>query len=255
MQKRNVLRSRFGMLAAAFTALGLTPALAQSATLDTFGLSHGAAGGGASIDLLVAVARSAAWNRTASSARFGGAIGSVDRSDDPDQFAASELRHAGSGDLAQATSRNVNPHWNRIANVNRASLFPGWARPGWGALRPWDKGWYGDRTFTPWTWLGARSRAWGVTSLASRASINKAIDNAINAYIPYIVVPKTNYKLLYGTELPSGNDSVSFVVQSNSIDYRLNANCKKGTINGREPSNLQEAELLHAACQVAYGPV
>jgi len=127
----------------------------------------------------------------------------------------------------------VNPSWRRAAPVNRSNLFPAWARPGW----------------------GARSRAWGTTSLASRASINKAVDNAINNYIPYIIVPKTNYKLLYGTELPSGSESVSFVVQANRTDYQLNANCKEGTLNGQEPMKLEEAELLNAACQVAYGPV
>ena len=86
-------------------------------------------------------------------------------------------------------------------------------------------------------------------------SINKAIDDAINSYTPYIVVPKTNYKLLYGTELPSGDESVSFAVQVNSTDYQLNANCKQGTLNGQQPINIEEAELLNAACQVAYGPV
>jgi hypothetical protein len=68
-------------------------------------------------------------------------------------------------------------------------------------------------------------------------------------------VPKTNYKLLYGTELPSGGESVSFVVQANSTDYQLNANCKQGSLNGQVPSNIEEAELLNAVCQVAYGSV
>ena len=241
------------MLAAAVTALALQPAIAESATPHMVDLSNGAAGGGTSLDVLASVERSAALNHAAISPRFHGATGSVERSYYRDQPGAIDLHHDRSRDLAQAYSRIVNPGWTRVTNVNRAGLFPGWARPGWGALRPWDNGWYGDRTFTHWTWWGPRSRAWGVTNLASRASINKAIDNAINAYIPYIVVPKTNYKLLYGTERPSGTESVSFVVQANSIDYRLNANCKKGTINAREPRNLQEAELLNAACQVAYG--
>jgi hypothetical protein len=61
--------------------------------------------------------------------------------------------------------------------------------------------------------------------------------------------------LLYGTELPSGGELVSFVVQVNSTDYQLNSNCKKGTLNDKEPINIEEAELLNAACQVAYGPV
>jgi hypothetical protein len=45
------------------------------------------------------------------------------------------------------------------------------------------------------------------------------------------------------------------VVQANGNNYQLTANCNQGTINGQEPSNAEEAELLNAACQVAYGSV
>jgi hypothetical protein len=258
MKKSNTLSRRVGMLAAAVIGLALTPAQVQSDTRVTVDLSHRAADGDASLDRRATKLNFADLNREDLGPRFGSAIGRVDHPGHPDhrdQPKASDLRHYGSHGLAQAINRNVNPSWKRIANINRASLFPAWARPGWGALRPWDKGWYGSRSFTPWTWWGARSRDWGVTSLASRASINQAIDRAINNYIPYIVVPKTKYKLLYGTELPAGSESVSFVVQANSLDYRLNANCKSGTINAQQPTILEEAELLNAACQVAFGPV
>jgi hypothetical protein len=33
----------------------------------------------------------------------------------------------------------------------------------------------------------------------------------------------------------------------------MNANCRQGTLNGRDPNTAAEAELLNAACQVAYG--
>jgi hypothetical protein len=254
MKKSNTLSRRLGLLAAAFAGLAFTPSQVQSGTHVMVDPSHRAADGDAALDRLAIELRSADRNRADLGPRFVRAIGSVDHSDYRDQSEASDLRHDGSGDLAQAINSNVNPRWKRMTNVNRASLFPAWARPGWGALRPWDNGWYGSRSFTPWTWWGARSRAWGVTRLASRASINQAIDNAINNYIPYVVVPKTKYKLLYGTELPSGNESVSFVVQANGLDYQLNANCKSGTINAQQPVTLEEAELLNAACQVAFGP-
>ena len=255
MNNRITLSRRFGLLATAVAGLAFTPGQVLSATHVTVDLSRRAAAGDAFLDRFAIELSSADRNRADLGPRLGRSIGSVDHSDERDQPEANALRHDASGDLAQANSRNVDPRWKRITNVNRSSLFPAWARPGWGALRPWDNGWYGSRSFTPWTWWGARSRAWGVTSLASRASINKAIDNAINNYIPYIVVPKTKYKLLYGTESTSGNESVSFVVQANSLDYQLNANCKSGTINAQQPSNLEEAELLNAACQVAFGPV
>ena len=255
MQKRNTLSSRFGiLLATAATAFALTPGLAQSVTLKTVHFGDWGSNAGPSLDPLVSVAPTAAGNRGAIIAPMGGTIGGSDRISPWDHFEASNRGNDQSRDLAQNTIRNVNPSWSRTV-VNRANLFPAWARPGWGALRPWDHGWYGNRSFTPWSWWGARSRAWGTTSLASRVSINRAVDNAINNYIPYIVVPKTNYKLLYGTELPSAGESVSFVVQANSTDYQLKANCKQGTLNDQIPMNIEEAELLNAACQVAYGPV
>jgi hypothetical protein len=262
MQKQNGLCNSFArLLAATATAFTLTPGLAQSATLKTLDLSGGGGDAGATLDPLFTVTRSAPANRRTMITRLSGAINRSDRISQWDKSDAIDRGSDESRDLAQNINdrirsniiRNVNPSWNRTV-VNRANLFPAWARPGWGALRPWDAGWYGNRSYTAWTWWRGRSRAWGTTSLASRASINRAIDNAISNYIPYIVVPKTNYKLFYGTELPSGGESLSFMVQANSTDYQLNANCKEGTLNGQEPMKIEEAELINAACQVAYGP-
>ena len=67
------------------------------------------------------------------------------------------------------------------------------------------------------------------------------------------MVPNTGYELQYGTIQPYGNYSVSFVVTANGTSYQINADCNAGAINGRQPSSAQEAELLNAACQVAYG--
>jgi hypothetical protein len=46
---------------------------------------------------------------------------------------------------------------------------------------------------------------------------------------------------------------VSFVVTVDGNSWQLTADCNAGTLNGREPNSSQEAELLNAACQVAYG--
>jgi len=58
---------------------------------------------------------------------------------------------------------------------------------------------------------------------------------------------------LYGTVSPSGSSSVSFAVTADGNTYQLSADCNAGTINGQQPSNASEAELLNAACQVAFG--
>jgi hypothetical protein len=158
-------------------------------------------------------------------------------------------------DVNRNISRDVNRNWNRNVNLNNVNLYPGWARPGWGVARPWNYGWYGGWATPTWGWWGARAAAWGVATLATAAIINDAVDDAVDDHTSYIVVPNTNYQLLYGTVQPSSSNSVSFVVQANGNDYQLTANCNQGTINGQEPSNASEAELLNAACQVAYGSV
>jgi hypothetical protein len=227
----------------------------------------GGAAGGPSLNRPAAATRPAAGNRAATGARPGGTIGSGDRMASRDKPASRDLSRDGNRSLSRDVnrdfnrdvnrniSRDVNRNWNRNVDINRVNLYPGWARPGWGVARPWNYGWYGGWSTPAWGWWGARAAAWGVTTLATAAIINDAVDDAVDDHNSYIVVPNTNYQLLYGTVQPSSSDSVSFVVQANGNDYQLSANCNQGTINGQEPSNAEEAELLNAACQVAYGSV
>jgi len=150
-------------------------------------------------------------------------------------------------------SINVDRDWNRQVNIGDITLNPGWARPGWGVARPWNWGWYGGWSNPPWGWWGARAAAWGIGTLTTAAIINTAVNDAVASDVTYIVVPNTGYQLRYGTIQPYGKSSVSFVVTAEGTSYQLTADCQVGAINGREPSSAEEAELLHAACQVAYG--
>lgn len=140
-------------------------------------------------------------------------------------------------------------HWDRWDN------YPGWARPGWGYARPWNYGWYGGWATPSWGWWGASAAAWGVTSLATAAIINAAVDDAVDSHTTTIVVPNTEYRLLYGSVEPVNDQTVSFSIESGDREVALNADCKRGTLDGRNPSTSQEAELLNAACQVAFGDV
>jgi hypothetical protein len=79
------------------------------------------------------------------------------------------------------------------------------------------------------------------------------VDEAVQGEQTYIVVPNSDYQLLYGTVAPSGGTAITFVVRAGGADYQLSADCQRGLINNREPSSAQEAELLNAACQVAFG--
>ena len=150
-------------------------------------------------------------------------------------------------------SINVDRDWNRQVNIGDVNLQPGWARPGWGVARPWNWGWYGGWSNPPWGWWGARAAAWGVGTLATAAIINASVNDAVSNDVTYIVVPNSGYELQFGTVQPVGTASVSFVVTANGSSYQLTGDCQAGTLNGREPNSSQEAELLNAACQVAYG--
>ncbi|MFO7628971.1 MAG: hypothetical protein R6W06_05530 [Prochlorococcaceae cyanobacterium] len=158
-------------------------------------------------------------------------------------------------DINRDFNRNVNVDrdWNRNLDIGDVNLYPGWARPGWGVARPWNYGWYGGWATPGWSWWGARAATWGVATLATAAIINDAVDSAVESQTTYIVVPNTGYQLLYGTVQPSGSSGVSFDVTANGSTYKLSADCQSGLLNGREPNSSEEAELLNAACQVAYG--
>ncbi len=158
-------------------------------------------------------------------------------------------------DVNRNVNRNVNWDANRRVNINNVNVNAGWARPGWGVARPWNHGWYGGWSSPTWGWWGARAATWGVASLATAAIINSAVDNAVSSNTTYIVVPNTNYQLLYGSVQPSGSQGVNFAVTADGSTYQLSADCNRGLLDGREPSSSAEAELLNAACQVAFGSV
>jgi hypothetical protein len=151
-------------------------------------------------------------------------------------------------------AKNIDKRYDRWDD--RWDSYPGWARPGWGYARPWNYGWYdsGYRS-SNWGWYGASAAAWGLTTLTTAAIINSAVDNAVSNQATYVVVPNTDYRLLYGTVEPVNDQSVRFAVDTGGSETYFNADCNRGTLNGRNPSSASEAELLNAACQVAFGSV
>ncbi|MCP9927796.1 hypothetical protein [Cyanobium sp. CH-040] len=155
-------------------------------------------------------------------------------------------------------ARNIDKRWDKRYDRwdDRWDRYPGWARPGWGYARPWNYGWYdsGYRS-SNWGWWGANAAAWGLTTLTTAAIINSAVDNAVSNQTTYVVVPNTDYRLLYGTVEPINDQAVRFAVEAGSGETYFDADCNRGTLNGRNPSSASEAELLNAACQVAFGSV
>jgi hypothetical protein len=129
---------------------------------------------------------------------------------------------------------------------------PNWVNNNWNVNRPWRYGWYGGSTWNNWGWWPGRAAAWGLGSLATFAVIDSLVDSAVNNETSYIVVPDSDYSLYYSSVQPTG-DLVSFQADDGSNTLTFRADCRSGTLNGYPPQNADEAQLLNAACQVAFG--
>jgi hypothetical protein len=122
----------------------------------------------------------------------------------------------------------------------------------WDVNRPWRYGWYGGSYWNNWGWWPGRAAAWGLGTLATFAVIDSLVDSAVNSQTSYIVVPDSDYSLYYSSVQASG-DLVSFQADDGSNTNTFRADCRSGTLNGYPPQNADEAQLLNAACQVAFG--
>ena len=68
-----------------------------------------------------------------------------------------------------------------------------------------------------------------------------------------IVVPATSYELNYGSVEAVGTYGVSFSYNVDGFSLMGAANCQQGLFNGQVPGTADQAQLLNAVCQVAYG--
>lgn len=142
---------------------------------------------------------------------------------------------------------------NRPININNVNVRPNWVNPNWAVSRPWGGyGWYGGWANPPWGWWAASTAVWGITSLASAAIISSSINSAVSTNVVYIPVPNSSYELYYGTVQPTSSSAVEFAFGYQGQAYQAVADCQQGLLNGQPPSTAAEAELLNAACQVAF---
>ncbi len=91
-----------------------------------------------------------------------------------------------------------------------------------------------------------------MAGLATFSVINSLVNSAQNQQVSYIVVPSSDYSLYYPSITATG-DVVTFEADDGYETVRYSANCRQGTLNGSTPRNANEAQLLNAACQVAFG--
>jgi len=134
---------------------------------------------------------------------------------------------------------------------------PSWARHDWQRRRPWSHGWYGigwQNNVPTWGWWPPQSAAWGLPNLAAAAEINRAVTKAIDAKQATITVADSSDQLVYGSLTVPSDRQVTFVVVRNGERFSMTADCQNGRLNGSDPNSTAAAQLLHAACQVAFGP-
>jgi len=143
------------------------------------------------------------------------------------------------------TRRKAVNNWNRYGN--------GWYSSNrWYNNRPWNYGWYGGSYWNNWGWYPGQAAAWGLASMATFGVINSLVNSAQSNEVSYIVVPDSEYSLYYPSVTATG-DTVTFDADNGSSTARYYADCREGTLNGRTPRYANEAQLLNAACQVAFG--
>jgi hypothetical protein len=145
---------------------------------------------------------------------------------------------------------NVNVH-NNFYNRGYGGWHEGWRNGGYWGARPWNAGWY--RGWGGWGWWGASAAAWGVAGLATGAAITSLVNDAANQQSSVIVVPQSTYSLNFGSVESVGTAGVSFSYGVGNTDLIGAANCQDGLLNGQVPTNADQAQLLNAVCQVAYG--
>ena len=143
------------------------------------------------------------------------------------------------------TYRKAINNWDRYGK--------GWYSGGnWYNNRPWSYGWYGGSYWNNWGWYPGQAAAWGLAGLATFSVINSLVNSAQDQQVSYIVVPSSDYSLYYPSITATG-DVVTFEADDGYETVRYSANCRQGTLNGSTPRNANEAQLLNAACQVAFG--
>lgn len=150
-------------------------------------------------------------------------------------------------------NRNVKVE-NNFYNRNYGGWNDTWGNGGYWGSRAWGYGWYSWSPDT-WGWWGGSSVGWGLAALAGADVITSLVNTAAAQESPVIDVPDSDYQLNYGTvdSVGSGGADFSYAV-AGSPPVKGAANCQQGLLDGQVPSTAAQAQLLNAACQVAYAP-
>ena len=177
-------------------------------------------------------------------------------------ISADQFRRSNQGGWS---SERINGHFdndrfNRQVNLknnfysrNYGGWSNNWANGGYWGSRPWGYGWY---SWSPvsWGWWGGSSLGWGLATLAGTEVITDLVNDASAQQSPVIDVPDSSYQLNYATVDSVGSSGADFsYAVASSPPVKGAANCQQGLLDGQVPSTAAQAQLLNAACQVAYG--
>ena len=130
-------------------------------------------------------------------------------------------------------------------------------RRGWTAARPWRYGWYsgwspGVVVYPGWGWWADAAPGWGVTSLSSTLVIQQYVDGAVNSDEETSPIPNSKFRIHHGSITPIAPDVIEFNFELDGESYTAKADCKNGYLNDEKPAALDESELMHAACTIAF---
>lgn len=234
----------------------LVPLQAATPLPEAVQIARGGGGGGRSSGARTGFAAfSGGSGRSASRSSFSGARGADRPQQRTDRVEIRQDNRTGRTDLRQGnrstrvdqrntTRRKAINTWDRQRS--------NWVNNNWVSNRPWRYGWYGGNTWNNWGWWPGRAAAWGLGSLATFAAIDSLVDSAVSNQTSYIVVPDSEYSLYYGSVVANG-EQLRFQADDGASTVAFSADCRAGTLNGQPPRNADEAQLLNAACQVAFG--
>lgn len=128
------------------------------------------------------------------------------------------------------------------AAYGAAVYHPGWAAGGYWVTRPWPTGWYGAQ---PLAW-------WPAAAAASAAAITASVNAAAAQQTVWIPVLQTGLDLNYASVRAVGSAGVTFTFGSGGFTQTADGDCREGLLNGASAKG-DSAQLLNAACLVAYG--
>jgi hypothetical protein len=168
-----------------------------------------------------------------------------------------------SGSRDRSAKRTYNIKNSKIVNVDKRvskkAVYRGaWGgRRGWVGARPWRYGWYGGWgprvvVYPGWGWWDAVAPTWGVVSLSPTIVIQEAVDEAVNNDEESIPVNNTDFRVYHASIKPLSGRVIEFNFEHDNELYFAKADCENGLLNDETPAAIEEAELMHSACSIAF---